>query len=242
MKLIGYIVRATGMSRRSAMDVIRSGNVSVNGETVTSAIAQVDANRDRITVGCRLLAPQPEVHLVLYKPRGAVCTRSDPGGRRTVHDLLRPQDRRAVTVGRLDYDTTGVLLLTTDGALAQRLMRPEYGVPRTYRVRLRGRVTDAIIERLRRGVLIDGRPTLPAEIRRLGDKPGGAAVEMTLREGRNRQIHRMAEAVGLRAAKIHRTAFGGVTLGGLAPGRWRKLDPRELASLLRLVNLEQSTR
>lgn len=237
MKLVRYIAQATGMGRREAAEEIRSGRVRVDGRVVTSVTHEISPGRDRVQLGERLVRNVPPLTLVMYKPRATVCSRSDPEGRTTVYDLLKPRHRRAATVGRLDFNTTGVLILTTDGELAHRLTLPRHGVERSYRVKLRGRVTDAVLEMWRRGVRVKGRPTRPAVVRRLRGGGGGSVVTVTLREGRNRQIHDMARATGLMVSKIHRSRFGPVTLGRLRPGTYRTLGRDEVARLRRLVGL-----
>jgi len=236
VKLVRHIAR-TGIGRREAMERIRASRVTVNGRIAESASMEVDPARDRVLVDGRRVGEMGEIHLVVYKPRGTICTRSDPEGRRTIYDLLPPGLRRASTVGRLDYNTTGAVLLVTDGELARRLELPRMGVSRTYRVKLRGQVTGEILDRWRRGVEIGGRRTRPARVEIVSGAPGGAIVRVTLREGRNRQIHEMAEAVGLEAVKIHRMRFGTVDLAGLRPGGFRPLDASEVEKLRRLVGL-----
>ncbi len=208
--------------------------MSVNGEPETSATRDVVPGRDRVVVDGKLARAGSHVHLVMYKPRGTVCTRSDPEGRPTVYDLLRTHHSKAASVGRLDYDTTGALLFTTDGELAQRLQRPSSGARRTYRVKLRGDVTDAALERWRQGFVVEGRRTRPAEVSRIATDARGAVVMVVLREGMNRQIHRMAEAAGLTAVKIHRSGFAGITVEGLAPGQYRELGPDEVEKISRI--------
>ncbi|MBW2261253.1 MAG: rRNA pseudouridine synthase [Deltaproteobacteria bacterium] len=239
MKLIRHITQSTGLGRREVMEAIRSGRVRVNGREEPSASLEVEPGRDRVHMDGKLVRNLPPLHLVLYKPRATVCTKSDPEGRGTVYDLLRARHKRAASVGRLDFHTTGVLLLTTDGELARRLTLPRYGVSRTYRVRLRGRVTEAVLEKWRRGVHVRGRPTRPALIRRLRDAPSGALVMVTLKEGRNRQIHDMARATGLVVQKIHRMRFATIALTGLQPGRYRELTRAEVRRLGKMVRLEE---
>ena len=233
MKLVRYIALATGQGRRDAMDRIREGRVTVNGEPAESATRDVVPGRDRVVVDGKRARFSGHVHLVMYKPRGVVCTRSDPEGRPTIYDLLKPRHSQAASVGRLDFDTTGVLLFTTDGELAQSLERPSSGARRVYRVKVRGEVTDGALETWRRGFSMDGRRTRPAVVERMSADPRGAIVRVVLQEGMNRQIHRMAEAAGLTAVKIHRTSFAGITAEGLAPGEYRELSSREVDGLLR---------
>jgi pseudouridine synthase len=237
VKLIRYITQSTGLGRREVMGAIREERVRVNGRVEGSASRQIAPGRDRVQMDGKTVGNRPPLHLVVYKPRASVCTRSDPEGRATIYELVAPRHRRAVSVGRLDYHTTGVLLMTTDGELARRLTLPRYGVDRVYRVRLRGRVSESALERWRAGLRVGGRLTRPARVRRIRDTAHGAVLMVTLTEGRNRQIHEMARATGLMAAKIHRVRFAGVTLKGLRPGGYRVLASAEVERLMKLVGL-----
>jgi 23S rRNA pseudouridine2605 synthase len=239
MKLIRHIAQSTGLGRREVMEAIRQGRVQVDGRVETSASREVEPGRDRIHIDGKRVRNLPPVHLLMYKPRATVCTRSDPEGRGTIYDLLRARHKRAASVGRLDFHTTGALILTTDGELARRLTLPRHAVPRTYRVKLRGRVTDAVLEKWRRGVRVRGRPTRPAQVRRLREVASGSLVMVTLREGRNRQIHDMARATGLVVQKIHRMRFASIGLTGLRPGRYRELTRGEVARLEKMVGLQE---
>jgi 23S rRNA pseudouridine2605 synthase len=164
--------------------------------------------------------------VLLHKPRGVVTTASDPQGRRTVVDLVHAEER-IVPVGRLDAETTGALLLTNDGELAHRLAHPRYEVDKVYVAELDARATDEQLEQLARGVELDDGPTAPARVRRLR----GASLELTIHEGRNRQVRRMAEAIGRRVVQLHRSRYGPLTLDGLEPGAWRRLEPVEVEQL-----------
>ncbi len=239
MKLIRHITQSTGLGRREVMEAIQEGRVKVNGRVEPSASQPVEPGRDRVHLDGKLVRNLPALHLLMYKPRATVCTKSDPEGRATVYELLRAMHKRAATVGRLDYHTTGALLLTTDGELARRLTLPRHAVPRIYRVRLRGHVTEAVLEKWRSGVRVGGRATRPAHVRRLRDAPSGALVMVTLREGRNRQIHDMARVTGLVVLKIHRVRFATLGLTGLQPGRYRELTRREVSKLMKMVGLAQ---
>jgi 23S rRNA pseudouridine2605 synthase len=209
-------------SRRQAWEWVRAGRVCVDGQAVTDPLSWVDLERQRITVG----GAQPrrqELTLALHKPRGAVTTRRDERGRPTVYDLL-PRDLPWVfPAGRLDADSEGLLILTSDSALAVRLTEPAHSIPRTYQVTLDGPPTEAELEQLRRGVQLSDGPTRPAQVRRLEGQQG-RVVEIVLREGRNRQVRRMARAVGRRVRRLVRVAIGGLELGELAPGAYRTLD------------------
>jgi 23S rRNA pseudouridine2605 synthase len=174
----------------------------------------------------RVLEPEQPVYLALHKPAGVVTTAHDPQRRATVLDLVDvPQ--RVFPVGRLDRDTTGLLLLTNDGDLANRLMHPRHGVDKTYLAEVEGRPGAGTLRQLAEGVVLDDGPTAPARVRRLGPE----ILEIVVHEGRNRQVRRMCEAVGHPVRSLHRTAYGGVQLGSLEPGRWRRLDEAELEEL-----------
>jgi 23S rRNA pseudouridine2605 synthase len=174
----------------------------------------------------REVAPQRLAHLLLHKPAGVVTTARDPQGRPTVVELV-PDEPRVVPVGRLDVDTTGALLLTNDGPLAHRLAHPRYGVEKTYEIDVEGDPDEQTLQQLRDGIDLDDGRTAPAQARRLG--PG--RVELTIHEGRNRQVKRMLETVGHPVTRLHRSAYAGLTLEGLEPGAWRELEPSEVERL-----------
>ncbi len=221
-------------SRRAAERMIREGLVRVNGEVVTSMGRLVDPTRDSILVDGRKLpaAPARHTYLLLNKPRGCVTTLRDPEGRRTVLDLLRGVAARVYPVGRLDFDSEGLLLLTDDGDLARDLMHPRSGVEKTYLAKVRGSPGPEALARLERGVVVGGRPTLPAKARIL-KRGDNAWVEVRIVEGRNRQVRRMLESVGHPVARLRRVAYAGLTLGALPPGAFRELRPAEVALLRR---------
>jgi pseudouridine synthase len=224
-------------SRRAAEKLIAEGRVSVNGATVREMGVKADPAVDDIRVdGRRVKGAERLRYILLYKPTGYVTTRSDPQRRRTVIDLLRGVREYVYPVGRLDYDTEGLLLLTNDGELAAMLTHPRHEVARTYEARVAG-VPDAdAVEYLRRGIPLDGRRTLPAEVmvlnKRLTDREG--VLRVTIREGRNRQVRRMLEAVGHPVRALRRTAFGPIADRRLKPGEWRELRPEEVRALKRL--------
>jgi 23S rRNA pseudouridine2605 synthase len=224
MRLNAYLARAGVASRRGADDLIKAGRVLVNGEP--GQLNTFVETIDRVEVDGREVAPQKLAHLLLYKPAGVVTTARDPQRRRTVVELV-PNEPRVVPVGRLDADTTGVLLLTNDGPLAHRLAHPRYGVEKTYEVEIPGEASDDVLARLRDGVDLDDGRTAPADVRRLGRN----RIELVLHEGRNRQVKRMFEAVGLRVLRLHRSVYAGLTLEGLEPGAWRPLEPSEVERL-----------
>lgn len=223
-------------SRRLAETLVVQGRVTVNGETITTLGAKADPHRDDIRVdGRRLPAGVVRRTYLLNKPRGVLCTRSDPQGRTTVVDLLARQGVRGYLypVGRLDYDSEGLLLVTNDGELAARLMHPRHGVEREYHVEVQGVPDERALDRLRRGVVLDGRRTAPADVRRLAspDAGGRARLVITLREGRRRQVRRMCEQVGHPVIRLRRVRIGPIRDDRLRPGEARPLTPRELARL-----------
>ena len=234
-RLHKVIARAGVASRRAAEALIREGRVTVNGQVVERLGTSVEAGKDVVRVDGRRLAPAAApVYLMLHKPRGYVTTLSDPEGRPTVKDLVAGLDIRVFPVGRLDFHTEGLLLLTNDGALARDLMHPSRHVPKTYRARVRGVPGPEAIARLQKGVVVEGRRTLPARARRL---PSATAswVEITVVEGRKHQVRRMLEAVGHPVTRLRRVAYGGVELGNLKVGESRPLTGPEISRLRRAV-------
>jgi 23S rRNA pseudouridine2605 synthase len=232
MRLQRFLAQAGVASRRKAEELIVDGKVRVNGRVVSELGAKVDPDRDKVVVaGKRLTAIQQE-HLLLCKPKGYVSTLSDPEGRPTVMQLLGARGRGLYPVGRLDFNTDGVLLLTNDGDLAHALMHPSRGVAKTYHAKVKGTLDSETFQRLRDGVVLDdGRKTRPAEVRLLASTGKHTWIEITIKEGRNRQIHRMAEAVGHPLLKLSRVAYGDIGVGALKPGEWRSLTPEEVAEL-----------
>jgi 23S rRNA pseudouridine2605 synthase len=226
VRLNAYLARAGVASRRGADELIKAGRVLVNGER--GELNTFVDPADRVEVDGRAVAPQRLAYVLLHKPAGVVTTARDPHGRPTVVDLVR-HESRVVPVGRLDADTTGALLLTNDGPLAHRLAHPRYGVEKVYEVDVEGEPDDASLRRLAEGVELEHGRTAPARVRRLGR----GRIELTLHEGRKHQVKRMCEAVGHPVLRLHRCGYGGLELGGLAPGDWRELAPDELERLRR---------
>jgi 23S rRNA pseudouridine2605 synthase len=227
MRLAKYLAHAGVASRRAAEQLIAAGRVTVDGEIVTDPARDVGDGDAVAFDGERIKGAEPRVAYALHKPAGVVSTASDPHGRRTVVDLVR-SDRRLFPVGRLDADSTGLILLTNDGELANRLTHPRYEVPKTYRATLAGpAVTDTALRRLREGVELEDGRTAPAKVRRLTPHQ----LDITVHEGRNRQVRRMCEAVGRPVKQLVRIRFGPLELGDLRPGRARRLSAPELAAL-----------
>jgi 23S rRNA pseudouridine2605 synthase len=231
------IISAAGVaSRRAAERLIVAGRVAVNGTPITDLGSKADPAADTIWVDGRKIKTAVTLRYVLVnKPAGMVTTRSDPERRRTVLELVPPELGYLYPVGRLDYDSEGLLLLTNDGELAARLTHPRHEVPKVYRARVRGVPDAAAIERLARGIPLDGHRTAPAGVRVLKrlDSPRGndAIVEITLHEGRNRQVRRMCEAVGHPVMTLERTAFGPLRVSGLKTGHSRELTAHEIRAL-----------
>ena len=230
-RLQKYLARCGVASRRASEQIIAAGRVRVNGQVTAEPGTTVDPEADRVEVdGWPVQPPARHAYILLNKPIGVVSTASDPRGRKTVMDLV-PDDARLYPVGRLDYDSEGLILLTDDGDLALQLTHPRHSVEREYRALVRGEVSDGILQRLRDGVELDATQTAPARFERLESHPDGVWVRVVLREGRNRQVRRMFEAVGLQVVRLVRVRVGSLHLGDLAPGASRRLAAHEVAAL-----------
>jgi pseudouridine synthase len=232
MERLQKILSQAGIaSRRASERLMLEGRVSVNGRTVRELGTRADAARDDIRVdGRRIRRREGSRYLLLNKPRGYVSTRSDPQGRPTVLDLVGVREF-VYPVGRLDVESEGLLLLTNDGDLAARLMHPRHGVVRMYEARIAGVPDGHDLRRLRRGVLVDGRRTLPAEVEVTPGRHGGSMLRISLREGRNRQVRKMCEAIGHPVETLKRVAIGPLQDRRLKPGQWRDLTPQEVLRL-----------
>jgi 23S rRNA pseudouridine2605 synthase len=230
VRLNAFLARSGVASRRRADDLIRAGRVRVNG--APGQLNTVVGRHDIVEVDERRVQLQALAYVLLHKPAGVVTTARDPQRRATVVELV-PAEPRVVPVGRLDADTTGALLLTNDGDLAHRLAHPRYGVPKVYEADVEGRPSADALARLRDGVELEDGVTAPAEVRRLGP----SRIELTLHEGRNRQVRRMCEAVGHPVLRLHRSRYAGLRLGKLEPGGWRELTKKEVSELRTLVGL-----
>jgi 23S rRNA pseudouridine2605 synthase len=228
MRLAKYLAHAGVASRRSAEAMIAAGRVSVDGEVVDDPARDVGQGSGVAVDGRPVEGPEPRVLFALNKPVGVVSSARDTHGRPTVVALVPTAGLRLYPVGRLDADSSGLILLTNDGELANRLTHPRFAVAKTYRARLRGGpIRAAALNALRRGVPLEDGPTAPALVRRLR----ADEIELTIREGRNRQVRRMCAAVGHPVAELQRVAFGPVRLGGLAPGKHRRLRDAEVERL-----------
>jgi 23S rRNA pseudouridine2605 synthase len=225
LRLVKFLAHSGVASRRASETLIAAGRVTVGGEVVTDPARDVDETSG-VAVDGDAVMPEARETWMVNKPLDVTSTASEPGRRRAVTDLVATE-RRLYPVGRLDADSTGLILLTNDGELANLLTHPRYGVPKTYRARLTRPIGEREIERLRSGVELDDGPTAPAVVRARGDRE----IEITIREGRNRQVRRMLERVGNRVAALERVGFGSLTLGDLGQGRSRQLSRSELKRL-----------
>jgi pseudouridine synthase len=222
-----FLASAGFGSRRAVEALVAQRRVSVNGVIIETLGVRVKAT-DVVRVNGRPIEPEAPIHVLLHKPAGVVTTAHDPQGRPTVVGLVRiPQ--RLFPVGRLDANTTGALVLTNDGALANRLMHPRYGVEKVYHAQISRIPTPRGLTALANGVMLDDGPTAPAQVSLVRRAP--PVVELVLHEGRNRQVRRMIESIGHSVVALHRPTYGGIGLGGLAPGAWRFLSPAEIETL-----------
>jgi 23S rRNA pseudouridine2605 synthase len=224
VRLNAYLARAGIASRRKSDELIKEGRVTVNGER--GQLNTFVEPTDQVEVDGRAVEPQRLAYVLLHKPAGVVTTASDPQGRPTVVGLVE-HESRVVPIGRLDADTTGVLLLTNDGELAHRLAHPKYEVEKVYVAEVEGEPSDAALEQLAEGVELEDGRTAPATARRLAP----SRIELAIHEGRNRQVKRMLEAVGHPVRSLHRSRYAGLAVEGLEPGEWRELTPDEVAAL-----------
>lgn len=232
MRLSKMLAKAGVASRRGAEALIKEGKVTVNGKRVTDPATRVNPWEDKVRVfGRRVFWNFSPLYILMNKPRGVVTTLKDPQGRPTVRDLLKHIHRRVFPVGRLDYDTEGVLLLTNDGELAQRLMHPRFGVERTYEVKVKGIPTPETLQRMRQGTSLDKGQVTKAKVRLLRTLKANSWLEVTLTQGRYREVRRMCEAVGHPVLALKRTKFGPLTVKGLPVGSYRPLTPLEIRRL-----------
>ena len=235
VRLNKYLASCGAASRRGADELIRSGRVKVNAAVVTEPGARVETDNDTVTLDGKKVTPVSKMtYIMLYKPKGCITSVRDDKGRKTVYDYLDVEVPHLVPVGRLDYDTEGLLLLTNDGELANRLTHPSGEVPKTYLVRAEGQFPEHILAKLRKGVEIDGVKTKRSKVKLLEQDEKEGKLLVTITEGRNRQIRRMFEAVGRNVVFLKRMAIGELRLGGLARGKWRYLRDEEVEYLKRL--------
>ena len=234
MRLQKYLAECGVASRRAAEKMIADGRVSVDGQTISEMGVQVEIGQD-IRVDGKLVTPEPDKYYIMYhKPAGEVTTVSDPEGRTTVLDRFRDFPSRLYPVGRLDYDSEGLLLLTNDGALTEQLLHPSHEVEKVYLARVSNELTPDEARRLENGVMVDGRKTARAKVKILGVKGLFTDILVTIHEGRNRQVRKMVEQVGHQVVMLRRIRFGPLKLGELPRGMWRELTQEELKELRKL--------
>jgi 23S rRNA pseudouridine2605 synthase len=231
------LIAGTGLaSRRKAEALITAGRVMVNGKVVTELGTKVEPGRDHVKVdGKHLSAAQPFVYLLLHKPKNVMSTLDDPGGRTTVKDFLRGVSVRVFPVGRLDFDSEGLMLLTNNGDLAQALLHPRYHVPKTYLIKVKGVLSDEEIRKLEQGVRLEDGMTGPATVKKVRKVEANSWLEITIGEGRKHQVKRMLESVGHPVIKLMRIKMGPLVLGNLEPGEFRFLTDREANALRQVV-------
>jgi len=223
-------------SRRAAEEMVTDGRVSVNGDPVISLPVFVDPQVDRIAIDGKYVRKRSQemVYILLNKPRGVVCTSDDPQGRRTAVDMAPDiPGVRLYCVGRLDLDSTGLLVLTNDGELTDYLTHPRYGVPATYHVEINGQLTPEDVDAFKHGVYLDGRRTMPAALKILNKSPERSRLQITISEGRNREIRRVLLKFGMKVRRLHRAAIGPITDRGVKIGNTRPLTPAEVRKLMR---------
>ncbi len=225
-------------SRRKSEELILAGRVAVNGITAKLG-SKADPKLDSVTLDGHRLQPGGELfYLMLHKPRGYITTMDDEMDRRCVAELVKDVPQRVYPVGRLDRESEGLLIMTNDGEFANAMMHPSHHVSKTYRVTVRPRVTEDQLTKIAEGVEIEGRKTAPAEVMVLGEEPDRTVLQIILHEGRNREIRKMCEALGLETARLKRTAFGSLKLGMLPPGKWRWLTSDEVDRLRDAAGLQ----
>jgi 23S rRNA pseudouridine2605 synthase len=239
-RLQKILAQAGLASRREAEKLIVAGRVRVNGQIVSQLGSKIDPAADSVAVDGLRVDIQKKYYYIFYKPRGVVTTMSDPQGRPAVGDYLKSLPARVFPVGRLDYYTEGLLLLTNDGALSYRLTHPRHQIAKTYRVGAVGMVDETLLDRLRAGIELEDGPAAPARVERQGYQPEKniTVFDITIHEGRNRQVRRMCDAIGHATRALRRTKFAGLDLRGLKSGALRELTAGEVAELYRLAGVD----
>ena len=242
MRLQKFLAACGVASRRGAEELIKQGKVQVNGETITEMGVQIDEDKDKVTYnGQPVELEKKMVYILLNKPVGYVTTVSDDKGRDTVMDLVADIPVRIYPVGRLDYDTEGLLLMTNDGDLTYRVTHPKNQVEKTYEAEVTGNITMNTLLQLRNGVMLDGVKTRPAKVEVIGATQYGTKLEITIHEGKNRQVRRMFESVGCIVKRLKRTREAGLILGHVPLGHWRRLTESEINMLKKLGTGKKSS-
>jgi len=232
LKTLERVLSKAGLgSRTEARKWIGAGRVSVNGKLIQSPDYWVDLERDRVALDGRAIRESRKLYLLVYKPKGYITTYKDPEGRPTIYDLITEVEEWLFPVGRLDLDSSGLLLMTNDAQFAERITNPLFKVPKTYLVKSATRLAEEQLDKLRHGVTLSDGPTKPCQVAKLRDSGDKTFFEITLTEGRNRQVRRMVEAIGSKVLKLVRTAIGPIEIAGLEIGKFRPLTPAEVKSL-----------
>ena len=232
IRLQKYLAQCGVASRRASEKMILSGRVTVNGVPVTEMGVQIDENLDEVAVDEKVVHPEEQKHYLAYnKPIGEISTASDPEGRATIMDRFKDYPVRIFPVGRLDYDSEGLILLTNDGEMMNHVLHPSHEVKKTYLTKVSNHVTPEEIAQLRKGVMIDGKMTSPASVRLIREETFDTVLLISIHEGRNRQVRKMVDAVGHQVVSLKRVEFGPVLLGDLPSGMWRKLTEAEIQKL-----------
>lgn len=238
IRLNKFLSQTGTASRREADKMIAEGRVEVNGVAIQVLGYKIDDAKDRVEVdGKRVKKDKNLIYLMLNKPSGYLVTLKDPFSRPTIKDLLPSLKKKVFPVGRLDYDSEGLILFTNDGELAYRLTHPRFKIKKTYLVKVTGSPDPSNLSRLERGIFLDGRKTAPAKVSRLSDSPKKTLLRIEITEGRKREVKRMCEAVGHRVLQLKRVGFAGLTLGKLAKGNYRFLGQKEIDNLKKQVKL-----
>jgi len=231
-KTLDRVISQAGIgSRKEARQWIGAGRVAVDGKKIQTPDEWVDPERQRVTLDGKPLRAAKKIYLLLYKPKGYVTTYKDPDGRPTVYDLLKDVPEKVFSAGRLDLNSTGLLIFTNDGEFADRITSPESHVPKTYLVKASILLSDDQLDQLRRGVVLTDGPTRPAEVKRVRDSGHYTFFEITITEGRNRQVRRMVETLGAKVLKLVRTEIGSIRIGELQIGKYRPLTEQEIQGL-----------
>jgi 23S rRNA pseudouridine2605 synthase len=233
MRINKYLATCGVSSRRKAEELVTAGKVAINGKVITDLATQVNEQTDKVTADGELVSlTEQKVYYLLNKPRGYISSVTDPKGRKTIVDLIDTTER-IFPVGRLDYDTEGLIILTNDGDLAHKLMHPSHEIEKTYIANIQGPILESELAVLRAGVIIDGVRTAQAKVKRLKFENGVSRIQLTIHEGRNRQIRKMFEAIGKELLFLKRSAIGEIKLGGLSRMEYRKLTEAEVNYLKR---------
>lgn len=236
MRINKYIASGGLCSRRAAEDYIKAGKVKINGQVITNLATDVDEDNDTVVVDGKKIVPvSRNIYIMFYKPKGCICTLDDDKGRKTIMDYLEDfENKRIFPIGRLDYDTEGLLLMTNDGFLSNRLTQPSSEIPKTYIAKIEGTVAESDLARLRNGVVIDGIRLKRCKIKMLETANNYTRLEITIYEGKNREIHKMFETIGKTVVFLKRIKIGDLKLGGLSRGSYRYLSDKEVRYLTNL--------